>query len=161
GRLESLSPGRFVFEAARIVALAGDGHTRVEFERTPAWQRTLPVRLRHFADGLFVVAAAPPCRELAGRRVVRIGARDADAPGTDARKVVSADVGEAAAEISPLTLVARDALELLGAAPAEGPVEITTALADGSLATTRLDATVPGGPPLSAPVDWTIAGPPA
>src|SRR5262245_26196185 len=59
GRLEGMALARFTLEAARIVALAGDGHSRVEVEQTPLWQETLPLRFRRFDDGLFVVAAAP------------------------------------------------------------------------------------------------------
>jgi hypothetical protein len=168
GRLEGMALDRFTLEVARLVALAGDGHTRAEVEQTAVWQQTLPVRFRRFDDGLFVVAAAPSCRELAGRRVVRIGAREIAPLLQEMRAFVSADNVEGADELAPLPLMTRAALAACGAAPAEGPVELATVGADaksdagggGSVTITRLDANVAGGPPFVAPADWTKIAPP-
>jgi hypothetical protein len=168
GRLEGMALDRFTLEVARIVALAGDGHSRAEVEQTAVWQQTLPVRFRRFDDGLFVVAAAPSCRELAGRRVVRIGAREIAPLLQEMRVFVSADNVEAADELVPLPLITRAALEACGAAAATGSVEIATVSADtksdtgsdGATTVTKVDANVAGGPPFGAPADWTKVAPP-
>jgi hypothetical protein len=159
GRLDGISPARFAVELSRLVALAGDGHTRVEVERSPAWRTTLPLRFRRFADGLFVVAAAPDHAALAGQRVDRIGARAIETLLLDARPWLSADHEGMADAFAPLLLITRDGLEALGAGPATGPIEIATVDGEGRATTTRLATTVAGGDPFLPPAGWSVAAP--
>jgi hypothetical protein len=73
-RIPALARHEIILEMARIVALAGDGHTNISPTRDAAIGfRTLPVALYLFRDGLHVRAAHRIHADLAGARVVRIG----------------------------------------------------------------------------------------
>ena len=73
-RIPSLSDREIKLELVRIVALVGDGHTGVRrYPFGPMFGfRFYPVALHHFADGIFVRAAAPAHAEAVGGRVVSI-----------------------------------------------------------------------------------------
>jgi hypothetical protein len=73
-RIPSLSDREVKVELVRIVALVGDGHTGVHrYPFGPMFGfRFYPVALHHFADGVFVRAAAPAYAEVVGGRVVSI-----------------------------------------------------------------------------------------
>ncbi len=159
GRLDGMATTQFAIELARLVAMAGDGHSRVELERTAVWQRTLPLRFQRYAEGLFVTAAAPAHAPLVGRRVVRLGAREIEPLLIDARDYLSGDNIGMVDAMAPLALITRDALERLGAGPADTPIEIVTAAADGSTQSSLLAAVVPGGAPFQPPAGWTLAAP--
>jgi hypothetical protein len=111
GRIPMLSDHEIVVELTRLVAMLGEGHTRIGLPGQPeamdpagreskaitpakdsrlAFHR-LPVRLVWFTDGLFVVAATQEFRNLLGAQVLQIG----DQPAADAlhaiRPVISRD----------------------------------------------------------------------
>src|SRR3712207_6161810 len=70
------SPARFELEAARIVALADNGHTAYfPAQFTLRYPRS-QVRLGLFADGLFVIAAPAEHASLVGKEVARINGQD-------------------------------------------------------------------------------------
>jgi hypothetical protein len=60
-------------EMARIVALAGDGHTSLDLRQNRAALRSYPLRLYWFDDGLFVIKAAANNYRALGRKLVQIG----------------------------------------------------------------------------------------
>ncbi len=90
-RVPALTHHEIVVELARIVALVGDGHTRLTlpFDSAAGFFtghsetqppkipglvfRHLPVRLYSFDDGLHVTSASPTFQNLLGAKVVRIG----------------------------------------------------------------------------------------
>ncbi len=76
-RASELSFEEFFVEASRIVALptlAGqDGHTGLFTMHAGVPLHALPLRLYDFTDGLFVVDAPPPHRDLIGAEVTGIG----------------------------------------------------------------------------------------
>lgn len=74
-------------ELAGLVAMIGDGHTRVSLLRpgadgVPAQPDSgfvaVPIRLRWFSDGLYVRSAAREHRELVGARLVKVGSSAAE-----------------------------------------------------------------------------------
>lgn len=81
-RVPTLRYHEFVAELGRLIALAGDGHTRLGQIRLQDHQRVLldpgkggafetryPVRFEVFADGLYVVQTSEPLAHLLGRKV--------------------------------------------------------------------------------------------
>jgi hypothetical protein len=81
-----------IVELARIAALVEDGHTNIAPTRDSAIGfRTLPVKLYFFKDGLFIRAAAGEHSELAGARVVRIGAAAPDEAYRRVRELIGRD----------------------------------------------------------------------
>ena len=55
----------------QIFAKIGDGHTQVRPQLKGT--RALPLQLRGFKDGIFVVATAPDARDLLGAKLTRVG----------------------------------------------------------------------------------------
>jgi len=68
---DRLSNEEMIVGLARAVALAGNAHTRLYLARNRTEVRRLPVRVRWFDDGLFVVRAQPGYEALLGARVLR------------------------------------------------------------------------------------------
>src|SRR3954468_8994209 len=108
-RIPALSDHEIVVGLASIVALVGDGHTRLArpeapdagFDRAPTvtdppkdsslYMHNLPVKLALFDDGLFIRAATPAYQPLIGSRVMRIGRLRADSAVEAMRPVVNYD----------------------------------------------------------------------
>src|SRR5262249_28671739 len=58
---------------ARITAMVGDGHTNLFLTQRNSTFRMLPLQMRWFADGLFIIGAGPQYPRAVGARVVQIG----------------------------------------------------------------------------------------
>jgi hypothetical protein len=87
--LRRLTPSQSKVELLRLVAMINDGHTRVRPETLG--NHMLPVRVRFFADGLYVEAAASEFASLVGGRVSRIGSLPEDEVYARVRPLVSVD----------------------------------------------------------------------
>ena len=89
-RIPVLAGHEIVVELARLVALVGDGHTHLSLTEVAGFRR-YPLRLYHYADGLFVQAIAPEHAAAVGARVLAIG----ETPATEAydllRPLISRD----------------------------------------------------------------------
>jgi hypothetical protein len=70
-RIPALAGYEIVVELARLVALVGDGHTRLPLTEVPGFRR-YPLRLYHYADDLFVRAIAGEHSAAAGARLLAI-----------------------------------------------------------------------------------------
>ena len=108
-RIPSLTDHEIVVGLASIVALVGDGHTRLALPQDPdagfdrahtvtdppkdssLFMHHLPVKVALFDDGLFVRAATAEYRDLIGARVVRVGSLRADSAIEALRPVVNYD----------------------------------------------------------------------
>jgi hypothetical protein len=73
-KLSRATDAEFYVGIAQLVAMAGDGHTTLNYTAAPF--RLFPLRLRRFDDGIFVSRAAEPYKEALTARLVRI----ADSP---------------------------------------------------------------------------------
>jgi hypothetical protein len=115
--IPSLSDHEVEIRIAELVAMLGEGHSRLSLagltdpmsdvqDITPAKDPSLafhrlPVKLRLFADGLFVVGATPDYRGLVGDQVVKIGGRSAEAALDDVKPMISRDNEMGARLIGP------------------------------------------------------------
>jgi hypothetical protein len=120
-RIPTLADHEIVVELTRLVAMLGEGHTRISLPNQPeamdpagresgaitpardprlAFHR-LPVRLFWFTDGLFVTAATPEFRNLLGAQVLQIGDRPADAALQAIQPVISRDNDSAFRFVAP------------------------------------------------------------
>lgn len=130
----SLSHEQFVLRVAEIAALADNGHTAIGENAFRKNTPRLPLRTYQFADGLYVVWAAPELADLLGARIDTIDGRSVSdirtatrryAGGTDAhRQRMLTAMLESPALLQAAGLAnARDALTirgvLLGGAPFE------------------------------------------
>jgi hypothetical protein len=97
-QLSALSPSQRVARLARVVAALDDGHSIVSPFLPPAAMSLVPLRVRRFADGWFVIDAAGAGRALRGARLLTIGGLDVDDAYAAVRPFVSAD-NESAARV--------------------------------------------------------------
>lgn len=74
----SLSRAGLLAALARLAATAHDGHTKLDFSHLGQALPQLPVRLKWFADGLYVTAVAPPLERWLGSQVIRLEEHSAD-----------------------------------------------------------------------------------
>jgi hypothetical protein len=71
-RAGSLSDAQFDLAIAQIVALADNGHSRVQPGPLSRRHNRLPCRLYRFDDGFRIVRARPACAELLGAKVLML-----------------------------------------------------------------------------------------
>lgn len=79
GRAGELSPTQLEMEAARLVALADNGHTNVKGVSRGLTLNALPVRINRFAEGYFVTRARPEHADLLGARIEAINGQTPEA----------------------------------------------------------------------------------
>jgi hypothetical protein len=122
-RIPTLTRHEIILELARIVALAGDGHTNISPTRDPAIGfRTLPVALYLFRDGLYVRAAHRIHADLTGARVLRIGDAAADEAYNRVRPYIARDNEMGVKFFAPQLLAIPEVLHAAGLAPSADSV---------------------------------------
>jgi hypothetical protein len=78
-RSGSLSEAQFDLAIAQIVALADNGHSRVQPGPLSRRHNALPCHLYRFDDGFRIIRARPACVELLGAKVLNVDGRAIDA----------------------------------------------------------------------------------
>jgi hypothetical protein len=130
-RVPTLSDHEIVVGLASIVALVGDGHTRLALPQDPdvgfdrahtvtdpprdssLYMHNLPVKFALFDDGLFIRAATPEYQNLIGSRVVRIGRLRADSAVEAMRPVVNYDNEQGFLFIAPTLMPVPEVLHAM------------------------------------------------
>ena len=69
--IPTLSDAQIVVRLLQLVAAIGDGHTRLWAES--AFHVGLPIKVKRFSDGVFVVSTVAEYPEILGTRIVRVG----------------------------------------------------------------------------------------
>jgi len=113
-RIPALARHQVIVELARIVALIGDGHSRIDLSDGPniGFQR-YPLRLYLYSDGLFVQAAGADNAETVGARVVAIGDTEVAEAYARVRQVISRDNEVWVKHVAPGLLVIPEVLHSL------------------------------------------------
>jgi hypothetical protein len=143
-RIPALTAEQIEVEIAKLVALAGDGHTvfdlTVPFGVHGMQERLFfPIELYVFSDGLFVRSADPQYASVVGGKVVRIGGYSADDAIRAALPLVSRDNDmDAMARVCRI-LIAPDLVKGLGLSPTNGEVRFTIEK-DGHTSTITIQA---------------------
>lgn len=111
-RIPALARHQVIVELARLVALIGDGHSRLDLADGPkiTFQR-YPLRLYFYSDGLFVQAAEDA--QAVGARVVAIGDTPIAQAYARVRELVSRDNEVWVHHIAPALLVIPEVLHSL------------------------------------------------
>jgi hypothetical protein len=138
--IPALSPAQVRAGFHRIVALVGDGHTRVLNWNAPGGD-LYPIRFEWLADGLYVTAAPPSALAILGRRVVRLGAIDAEEAFARVATLVPAETGGLVLHEGAGNLSDVGHLAALGIADPGDGLRVTATDADGDTLMARL---VPG-----------------
>jgi hypothetical protein len=151
-RVPVLADHQVVVEIQRVMALAGDGHTRLWWpEQGPYAVPRYPIEFYLYSDGLVVRRAARDLAEAVGGHVVRIAGLS---PGEALRAVeplCSADGPMGVKAEAPRLLARPDVLQTLGLTRDMDRVPLVVERGDGTRVTVELGRARPGG---AAPSGW-------
>lgn len=90
-RVPTLKRHEIIVELARIVAMVGDGHTRLQFYRPEVRFRKFPITLYSYPDGIYVQAVDNSAKWAAGLKLVSIGGESAEKAFEKVAAVTSRD----------------------------------------------------------------------
>jgi hypothetical protein len=114
-RIPSLQRNQIIVDMMRIAAMIGDGHTRIDPRKDPAFGfRSLPLKLYWFEDGIIVRAARPEYRDLLGARVEAVGGVPVAEAIRRTSEIISQDTVSGVRQLVPLYLAMPDVLQALG-----------------------------------------------
>jgi hypothetical protein len=149
-RVPTLTHAQATVELARVIALIGDGHTRLTlpFDSAAAFFTGhsttappkipglafghLPLRFHAFADGIFVTRASPEMANLLGARVVRLGRMSIEDAVAAIAPTVQRDNAMQLRNLVPTWLVVPEILEARGVIADATRVPIEVELPDGT-----------------------------
>jgi hypothetical protein len=125
--IPSLTPHQTVLGFTRLVAMIGDGHTSFfpSDQSAVPFDRSYPLRLFDFDDGLYVVAAPHAYADLVGRRVVRIGVMSVDSAKAAVAPYIARDNDMELRYTAPELLVNAELLHAIGIAPSADQASFT------------------------------------
>jgi hypothetical protein len=127
-RAETLTPADFALEVSRAVATAHNGHSAANIG---AFLHGMPVGFAWFADGLFIVRAEPPHRDLLGARVEKLGALSPEAARTRTAALIPGNEALVRSE-SAVMLRMLEVLHYIGATRNRNSAVLQLRLRDGS-----------------------------
>ena len=162
-QIPSMSDHEVMVAFARLVAMLGDGHSRLLLpgltdpmsdhpsitspkDARLAFHR-VPVRLQSFSDGLFVVAATPEFKSLLGAQVLRIGTRPAQEALEAVSPIVNRDNEMGVKLLAPHFVSVPEVLQAMHVVADEPRTPLTFLTRDGK--TTSVD--LPSLPPSVVP----------
>ena len=132
-QIDELSDEQMLLAIDPLLVVLGDGHShRGNRGSVPASPR-LPLQFYFFADGLYVIDAAEPYRDLIGCRVERFGQVATADVEKRLESVVSRDNPMGIRSVGPLLLVDTARLASLGIIEAAGPVTLAVTDRDGQV----------------------------
>ncbi len=123
-----------------LVSLLHDGHTRIWLNAQPRFNRWFPVRLEHFADGVFITAARADLSHCLGARVLRIEDRGVEEVYAAVGAIVSPDSHHGVARIAPNFLSNAAILRALGIVPTDERVRLDVQLSTGERRRVTIDS---------------------
>jgi hypothetical protein len=148
----SLSDAAVVVSLMRIAALVGDAHTGID-ARTVREFRQLPLRFEWFPDGVFVVGATDPYRQVLAMRVDRVGGASIEAATASLEEVIPHENDAWLSFLLGSRLIVPEVLEAQGIAPDASRVSLELSSARGETLVVEAPAV------LSGPIDLVTAGP--
>ncbi len=113
-KIPALADHEITVGLMRIMAMVGDGHTRLSGMAARFRAGRYPVQLYLFKDGFFVRRVAAEHAELAGAKVLRIGKLSAEEALGRVREITSYDNEMAAKDESPFWFMFPEVLHALG-----------------------------------------------
>jgi tetratricopeptide (TPR) repeat protein len=129
----------------KLAAMARDGHTSLSFPNQLGQRyKALPVQFYLFEEGLFITAATPKHKDLAGARVLRFGDHSVDEVIKALDPVISRDNGSWIKHIAPSLMRHPQILNGLGLTTNASELALTLRSGDGKERTVNLKATSKG-----------------
>jgi hypothetical protein len=153
-QIPSMSDHEVMVAFARLVAMLGDGHSRLLLPGladpmsdhpsiTPSKDARLafhriPVRLHAFSDGLFVVAATPEFKSLLGAQVLRVGTHPAQEALESVSPIVNRDNEMGLKLLAPHFVSVPEVLQAMHVVPDEPRTPFAFLTKDGKTTTVDL-----------------------
>jgi len=128
--LPTMSRARMATAFATLLAGLRDGHTGLALEALPEFGR-LPIQLREFPDGLYVIEAGKEHASLRGKRLTRIGRRDDSMARAMVKDLISRDNRHGLATRSAVVLTIPEVLHAVEITDRTDLVPVETA--DGAV----------------------------
>jgi hypothetical protein len=151
-RVPSLKDHQIVVEIQRVMAQAGDGHTRLWWPNAgPYAQSRFPIEFYLYSDGLFVRRAARSLAAAVGGRVIQIGGHTAADALKRVEPLCSVDGPMGIKAEAPRLLSMPDVLDTLGLIDDRDHVALVVERADGGRIAVELTRASPG---TDARADW-------
>jgi alpha-beta hydrolase superfamily lysophospholipase len=151
-RVPALADHRIVVEIQRVMALAGDGHTRLWWpEQGPYAVPRYAIEFYLYSDGLVVRRAAKNWAEAVGGRVVSLAGLTAEQALRAVEPLCSVDGPMGVKAEAPRLLVRPDVLQAVGLTRDMDHVPLVVERGDGTRVTVQLTRARPGG---DAPAKW-------
>ncbi len=148
-RIPEWDDARLAVESMRMTALLGDGHTLLIGTFPPlGFTSCLPIWLRHFEDGLYLVAAGPEYAGPLGLRVTRVGDVSAAEALERVSSMTSGDNRYTRLDRVPLFFMMPAALQALGISPDADRVTLEVERSPGTVDRVTVAG---GGPPEGFP----------
>jgi hypothetical protein len=146
-----LSDSEIKFALRRLTAMIGDPHTRISFNV----DRTYPITLYQFSDGVFVIAATEEYRRLLGAKLVRIGGTDIELAKEAVRPLITFENEWRFKQQFPDYLTYPENLYLLNILPSTSEGDFTFAGGNGNQGAVRLrPVSTQWGSKFITPFDW-------
>ncbi len=136
-RLTTATDAEFYVGLARLVAMAGDAHTALNYNNAPF--RVFPLRFRWFDDGVFVTRATSQYAETLGTRLIRIGETPIDEAMRQVATVIPHENDPWLQAQIPGYLINQTILQGLGIAGPQPESSLTFRRLDGREFTLKVD----------------------
>ena len=133
-----------IVEMARIVAMAGDGHTNLDLRQNRAAFRSYPLLLYWFDDGLYAIEGAANVFPALGKKLVQVGDTPIDRAYAAVSTLISHENDQWVKFLSPAYLVMPEVLRALGIVPDLDKAQFVFENSDGSRITLNLVAPARG-----------------
>jgi hypothetical protein len=151
-RVPTLKDRQVIVEIQRVMASAGDGHTRLWWPQEGAFAvSSYPIEFYLYTDGLFVRRASQDLAGLVGSRVVRIGDMSAEEALKTVEPLCSVDGPMGFKAEAPRLLARPDVLEAIGLVKVAEHVPLLVELPDGTRRTIQLASSQRGN---NTSADW-------
>jgi hypothetical protein len=146
------SDAEIKFALRRLTAMIGDPHTRISFNV----DKTYPITLHQFSDGVFVIAATEEYKSLLGAKLIRIGETDIDRAKEAVRPLVIFENEWRFKQQFPDYLTDPDNLHLLKLLSSHDEGDFTFAGGNGNEFTVRMrPVSTQWGIRFITPFDWS------
>ncbi len=145
--VDTMSQADFELEVMRATAVAHNGHTYV---RSGRFLHPLPIRAWWFANGLYIVSAAPEFSKLLGARIEKLGALTAQQALVAISPFLSGTT-QRIRYLSAFYLTSPEVLQRIGATKSPDVADLTMRLSDGTLQEMRLGRAALFDPAFSSP----------
>lgn len=139
-RVPTLKRHEIIVEIARIVAMIGDGHTRLQFYRPEVKFRKFPITLYSYSDGIHVQAVDNSAKWAAGLKLLSIGTESAEKAFEAVGAVTSRDNEYNLKEFTCKYMTIPEVLHALRIIPNMEVARFTVAYPDGKQASFTLSA---------------------